>query len=180
MVTEMMVRMEVDRAVRFIVGNTAKPSQEMIDFAVALGREPKTQEERDIYLEFMKQTARQTPEVLAKYIDITTVNGLPSFSVDYVKLDAAVIRRALMYSEASRGRRLRQRQEREKQQRHQEEINRIQKMHELNMHAVVSAVAPDLMGQLPPISGPSYNVNPGGNTNVNPDSLNFMLLGGLN
>ena len=186
MITDMMVRIEVNRAVSFIVGETAKPIPEMIQFATALGRAPKSQAERDVYLELMKKTARRTQAVLEKYINIEFVNGLPKISVDYIGMDAAVARRALMYNEANRANILRRKQQQDKQRKHQEELDRIRKMHELNIHAVVSAVAPDMAASLPSLTaannGQAYNVNPGMNQGMSQaatDQMNVKLMEGF-
>lgn len=172
-ITSMMTNIELHRAVRFVVGETAVPPQEMIDYGLSLGRAPETQEERDVFLALMKLAARQTPEVLIKFIKTETVNGTKVMSVDEIKLDAYIARRSLMYNQASKARRQRQQQQREKQQRHQEEMQRINQMHDLNVHAVVSAVAPGLT------NGPAYNVQPDPLVTATTSPFDMMMFEGL-
>lgn len=123
------------QAVKFVVGQTATPSPEMMQYGMAMRSEPRTQAERDVYLDLMKTVARRTPEVLMKYMKTEThKNGTRSYSIDFFALDAAITRRALLYQEMREARRRERQTQREQELQHQMEIARLNMLQDIRMN----------------------------------------------
>lgn len=116
--------------VKYVVGNTATPSPEMVNFAVIAGSAPVTQTEKDAYLAMMKKVARRTPEVIMQFLKLEK-NG--SYVLDEFKLDAHITKRAMQFSIASKSKKERKLKEKEKTRK--EELDRLRMMqdHELNL-----------------------------------------------
>lgn len=157
MVTEMIVKTHVQVAVNFIVGETAVPSPELMEFAMWLGRAPRTQEEKKTYLYFMQDIARQTPAVVKKFLKIEKVNGTDTLMVDQLAMDAHITKRSLMYDEIMKGATQGQPNENAKPQQHQQNINQNNQTHQLNTYAVASGV--------------NNATNPGNSSQMNPQSV---------
>ncbi|KAL4228882.1 hypothetical protein ACF0H5_011922 [Mactra antiquata] len=68
-------------------------------------RSPRTREERQRYVTVMKKIARNTPHLVAKYVkEKKHSNGTVTASVDYLAMEADVVRRALRFNEMNRRR----------------------------------------------------------------------------
>lgn len=151
--------------VKFVVGQTATPSPEMVNFAVIAGSAPSTQGEKNVYLDMMKQVARRTPEVLLQFIK-KDKNGVPQ--LDEQKMDSHIMKRAMQFDSASRAKR--ERKLKKEQQRRQEELAAIkmQQQHELEIAGVLgplprSAFHDPLFGDplMDPMLDPfTYSVDP--------------------
>lgn len=71
---------------------------DLINYALVSGGEPKTQEERMVYLRMMKKIARNTPEFMKKFTTTTTLpGGFKSETVDEMGIDAHITSRAMQY-----------------------------------------------------------------------------------
>jgi hypothetical protein len=124
-------------AVRFVVGETANPSQEMMQHAIMMRSAPRTQAERDVYLGMMKRLARRTPEVVQKYTKTEVhKNGTRSHTVDFIALDADVTRRSLMYQQMRAARSRLREQERQQERQVQLEMERLNMLREMRMNSV--------------------------------------------
>ncbi|KAL4239139.1 hypothetical protein ACF0H5_003841 [Mactra antiquata] len=86
-------------AVKFVVHPTAEISPELRQYGTALGRAPRTKEEREKFTDLMKQVARRTPALMNQYVKKVTShkNGTITHDYDYYGLDADIIRRAMLY-----------------------------------------------------------------------------------
>lgn len=167
-VTEMIVKTHVQVAVNFIVGETAVPSPELIEFAMWLGRAPRTQEEKTMYLYLMQDIARQTPALVEKFMKIEKVNGTDTIVVDQLAMDAHITKRALMYDEMMKGTTQKQQNGKAKPQQHQQNINQSNQTQE---YAVASgannATNPGNSGPMNPQSGTT--------TLTPPTTMNLLL-----
>lgn len=136
-IRENQARAALMRTVKFVVGETATPSPEMVSFAVVAGASPTTQGERDAYLDMMKKIARQTPEVAQNFLKTENVNGTQTLKLDDIKLDAHITKRAMMYGQANKAKRDRKAKEEQMLRHHEMELMRMNQMHELNMMAMM-------------------------------------------
>ncbi|XP_045162283.2 uncharacterized protein LOC128545833 [Mercenaria mercenaria] len=134
------VNTALNGAVKFIVGETATPSPEMVNYGMAMRSEPRNQAERDVYVEMMKRVARRTPEVVRKYTKTEThKNGTKSHTVDFIALDADIIRKSILYANMRAARRQQRERERQQQAQHQLEINILHNLRDMRMGALYGA-----------------------------------------
>lgn len=123
------------QAVKFVVGQSATPSPEMMQYGMAMRSEPRNQAERNVYLEMMKTVARRTPEVLMKYMKTEVhKNGTRNYYIDFVALDAAITRRSLLYQEMREARRREQQARREQELQHQMEVAKLNTLQDIRMN----------------------------------------------
>lgn len=130
---ESQARSQLTPIVRYVVGDTATPSPEMVNFAVIAGSAPVTQTEKDAYLDMMKRVARRTPEVLVKFIELK--NG--TTSVNENKLDAHITKRAMQYAVASGAKKERKRKKEEQARQQELEMLRMRQNHELELIGIL-------------------------------------------
>jgi hypothetical protein len=116
--------------VKYVVGNTATPSPEMVNFAVIAGSAPVTQTEKNAYLDMMKKVARRTPEVIMQFLKLEK-NG--SYVLDEFGLDAHITKRAMQFSIASEAKKNRKNKEKEKERTQELERIRMMQDHELSL-----------------------------------------------
>jgi len=109
----------------------------MVSFAVVAGASPTTPGERDAYLEMLKNVARRTPAVVARYTKPKMVNGTVTLVFDKIALDAYITKKAMQYGQASKANSDRKKKEEQKARQHQLELLRTSQMHELNMIALM-------------------------------------------
>lgn len=90
----------LSRLVRYTLAESAKPTQHLVNLALAAGGFPKTQAERMTYLKVLKQIARDTPEATRNFTkNITKADGTKVESLDEIGLDARITVRALEFLE---------------------------------------------------------------------------------
>lgn len=130
---------ELTRATKFIVDPAATPSPEMLDYAIFMRRAPRTKEERDVYIDMMKQVARRTPEYLFKYVkEEKHKNGTVTAHIDFYALEADVVRRALVYNRMISARRERRRNEENMRLQHESQIAQLELNHANNLFSVLT------------------------------------------
>lgn len=168
---ESQARSQLTPIVRYVVGDTATPSPEMVNFAVIAGSAPVTQTEKDAYLDMMKRVARKTPEVLVKFIE--SKNG--TFAVNEQKLDNHITKRAMQYAVASGAKKERKRKEEERARQQELEMLRMRQNHELDL---IGILGPNINTMGSGLVGPSHDVglfgmDPGFGAGIDP----FMDIG---
>lgn len=165
---------ELARATRFIVDPAAKPSPEMLDFAMFMRRAPRTKEERDAYLELMKQVARRTPEYLYKYVkEEKHKNGTSTAKIDFYALEADVVRRALVYNRMISGRRDRRRNEENRRLQHESHIAQLELNHTNSLFSALT------MDPNPATNAATVNnvpVDSTNNTNITEANTGYVTL----
>lgn len=123
--------------VRFIVGENATPSPEMISFAITAGLSPSTQGEKEAYLKLLKKVARRTPSVIAKFVkENTHANGTKTLALDENALDEHITKRALLYREVLKAKSNRNSKQDQMKRNYALGMLRASQMHELNMLAL--------------------------------------------
>lgn len=136
-IRESTARAALTNIVRFVIGETATPSPEMVSFAVVAGSSPTTQGERDAYLEMLKEAARKTPAVASRFMKSKVVNGTQTMELDKIALDAHITKKAMQYGQAAKARSERKKKEEKVKRQHELQMLRTSQMHELNMIAMM-------------------------------------------
>ncbi|KAL4220184.1 hypothetical protein ACF0H5_020592 [Mactra antiquata] len=96
--TEKELRKNLTEIIQYIVHPNATISEDLVNFALATGREPQTQQERLTYLDLIKTIARGTPEFIKDFKNVVVLaDGTKFESVDEMRFDKTITDRSLLY-----------------------------------------------------------------------------------
>lgn len=100
------LRKNLTKLIKFVVHPSAEISEELVNFALAAGGAPRTQDERLVYIGMMKKIARNTTEAIKNFTTtVTLADGTKIDNIDEAALDGHITTRAIEYVEKQKANR---------------------------------------------------------------------------